>query len=241
MSISSEPPTLTNRHSFWAAGRRHSWVIPCLILCGIALTFNFSGYPLLDPDEGRNAEVAREIAVSGSFVVPRLNGVPYLDKPILYFAAGAASMKLLGATVFAARLPSLLFTVATLVLVGWFGNRLFGTTAAWTAVIATASMPFTLAYSRTVIFDSALTFFVLLALSTFYIAIDAVGRSEVKPADPQPHNATGAEQPEVRAVTPKGRKWQGWTTLAWTAMACGVLTKGPIALALPLMIAIPFA
>ncbi|UCG86979.1 MAG: glycosyltransferase family 39 protein [Gemmatimonadota bacterium] len=236
-----EPLSRIDWHSLRAAGRKYLWVIPCVALCGFALAFNFSGYPLLDPDEGRNAEVAREMAAGSGYVLPRLNSLPYLDKPILFFAAGAVSIKLLGPTVFAARLPSLLFTLATLALVGWFGARLLGPTAAWTAIIATTAMPFTLAYSRTVIFDSALTFFVLLAVGAFYLATEAVGRMANVPAGSHSTDKSAPDQTEVRAAPPVRRGSEGWTTLAWAAMALGVLTKGPIALALPLMIAVPFA
>jgi 4-amino-4-deoxy-L-arabinose transferase-like glycosyltransferase len=52
----------------------------------LALSWGASSTALMDPDEGRNAEVAREMAESGDFVVPHLNGLPYLDKPILFFA-----------------------------------------------------------------------------------------------------------------------------------------------------------
>jgi 4-amino-4-deoxy-L-arabinose transferase-like glycosyltransferase len=194
--------------------RENPWLVVSIALCLFGLTYNFAGYALLDPDEGRNAEVAREMAAENDYILPHLNGLPYLDKPILYFATGAATMELLGPTVLAARLPSLFFTFATLALVGWFGARLFGRRGAWIAVIATASMPFTLAYSRTVIFDSTLTFFVVLALMSFYLAI------------------------ETAETAAKGL---GWTTLAWAAMALGVLTKGPVALAVPLMVAVPFA
>ncbi len=181
----------------------------------VALAYDLAGYPLLDPDEGRNAEVAREMAAAGDFALPTLNELPYVDKPALYFTATAGVIKLLGPTVFAARLPSLLFTLATLAVVAWFGYRLFGRDGAFIATIATAATPFTLAYARTVIFDSALTFFVIVALVAFYNAI------------------------ELARSRPDGAAW--WTAVAWIAMAFGVLTKGPVALAIPLLIAVPFA
>ncbi|HZI41617.1 MAG TPA: hypothetical protein VFD67_07925, partial [Gemmatimonadaceae bacterium] len=74
----------------------------------MALGWNLNGYRLLDPDEGRNAEVAREMALTNDYVVPHLDGLPYLDKPVVYFAAAAAVMEVAGPTEAAARLPAYL-------------------------------------------------------------------------------------------------------------------------------------
>ena len=74
-----------------------------LFLAAVALGWNLDGYRLLDPDEGRNAEVAREMAQTNDYLVPHLDGLPYLDKPIVYFAAAAAIMELVGPTEAAAR------------------------------------------------------------------------------------------------------------------------------------------
>src|SRR5205823_2355673 len=83
-----------------------------LFLAAVALGWNLDGYRLLDPDEGRNAEVAREMAHTNDYLVPHLDGLPYLDKPIVYFAAAAALMELLGPTETAARLPAYAATLA---------------------------------------------------------------------------------------------------------------------------------
>ena len=195
--------------------------IVCITLCVVALSYDIAGYPLLDPDEGRNAEIAREMASTNNFILPHLNGVPYVDKPVLYFATVAVFMKVLGPTVLAARLPSLLFTFLTLGVVFLFGRKVFGTRAAWIATIATAATPFSVAYSRTVIFDSMLTFLIVLAIASFFMAIE-----------------TSAQAP-AKSPRDTGSDW--WMSMAWSAMALGVLTKGPIALALPLMVAIPYA
>jgi 4-amino-4-deoxy-L-arabinose transferase-like glycosyltransferase len=182
--------------------------------------YRLDGYALLDPDEGRNAEVAREMARTGDYVIPHLNGVPYVDKPVLFFAATAALMDALGPTAFAARLAPLLFTLLTLLAVAWFARRLWGRGHAWTAVLATAGTPFVLAYSRTVIFDSALSLWVVLSLLGFHGAVE-----DDTAADPGRRSRSG--------------DWH--RALAWGAMGLGVLTKGPIAIALPLMIAVPYA
>jgi 4-amino-4-deoxy-L-arabinose transferase-like glycosyltransferase len=170
-------------------------------------------HALIDPDEGRNAAIAWGMATSGDYLLPRLNGLPYLDKPALFFAAEGLAMRLLGASELAARLPSLLAAWATVALTAWFAGSLFGRRSAWIAGTACATAPLTLAMARTAIFDSTLSFFLVLALIAFYRAVEA--------ADP----AVGSR----------------WSALAWAAMAGGVLTKGPVALAVPLLVAVPYA
>src|SRR5881392_3976867 len=101
--------------------------LPLLVLlAAVALGWNLNGYRLLDPDEGRNAEVAREMAYSNGYVVPRLDGLPYLDKSIVYFADAAAMMELFGPTEAAARLPAYLATLAIIGLLVWFARRRLG-------------------------------------------------------------------------------------------------------------------
>jgi len=138
----------------------------------IALAIHLGGFPLLDADEGRNAEVGREMAETNDYVMPRLNGLPYLDKPIVYFAAEAVAMEVLGPTEVAARLPAYLFTIATAAVIFWFARRLWGGETPYVAAIVFLAMPLTIAFARTVIFDSALMFFCTVALVAFYVAID---------------------------------------------------------------------
>ena len=65
--------------------------------------------PLVDPDEGLHAAIAQEMVESGDWIVPRLLGEPYFERPILYFWAIAASLKIFGMSEAAVRLPGLLF------------------------------------------------------------------------------------------------------------------------------------
>jgi len=173
-----------------------------LFLAAVALGWNLDGYRLLDPDEGRNAEVAREMAQTNDYLVPHLDGLPYLDKPVAYFAAAAALMEVLGPTEAAARLPAYAATLATIALLVAFARRRWGTDAGWLAGIAYATMVLPLVYARTAIFDSTLTLCTTAAILWFF---------------------------EERPI------------LAWAAMGAGVLTKGPIALAIPLLALIPHA
>src|SRR5438445_6724986 len=100
-----------------------SLLIAWAVVAAIAIAWQLGGYPLLDADEGRNAEVGREMAATNDYVMPRLDGMPYLDKPIVYFAAEAAAMEVTGATEFAARFPAWFFTIATAALIAWFASR----------------------------------------------------------------------------------------------------------------------
>src|SRR5215212_5328723 len=115
----------------------------------VLLVVHLGGYPLFDADEGRNGEVGREMAATNDYVMPRLDGLPYLDKPIVYFAAEAAAMEVMGATEAAARLPAYLFALFTAALIGWFARKLWGSEEGWIAAVALLSMPLTLAFART--------------------------------------------------------------------------------------------
>jgi 4-amino-4-deoxy-L-arabinose transferase-like glycosyltransferase len=200
--------------------------LPWLSLAALvaAISWGLGGYALLDPDEGRNGEVAREMMAGGDYVLPRLDGLPYLDKPVLFFAADALSQRLLGADEAAARLPPLLFALATAAVTAWFAGRLFGRRARWIAGVAALAAPLPIAFARTVIFDSALTFFMVVALCAFYLAVEA----------------RAARRSAAPGAMPAG-SYLGWTALAWAAIGLGVLTKGPVALAVPLLAAAPFA
>ncbi|HET8796264.1 MAG TPA: glycosyltransferase family 39 protein, partial [Thermoanaerobaculia bacterium] len=114
-----------------------------LLLVAVAAGVLLGGFPLLDADEGRNAEVAREMAETNDYVMPRLNGLPYLDKPVVYFAAAAGVMEILGPTETAARLPAYLFTIFTAAVLFWYARRLWGNETAAVAAIVFLTIPLT--------------------------------------------------------------------------------------------------
>ncbi len=182
-----------------------SGLVVWLLVVVLAAGYGLGGYGLIEPDEGRNAEVAREMAAGNNYVLPHLNGLPYLDKPVLYFAAVAIAIEIFGANEFAARLMSLLFGLATAALVGFLALRCWGRDAALVAATATATAPLAFGLSRVVIMDTALSFFIVLAVVCFFLAVES-------------RSGEG---------TPAPFRWPSlvWTLIAWGAIGLGVLTK----------------
>ncbi|HEY1490708.1 MAG TPA: 4-amino-4-deoxy-L-arabinose transferase, partial [Verrucomicrobiae bacterium] len=85
------------------------WVLLALAMVWFALFFQLGKLPLLQPDEGRNTEVAREMKESGAWLSPTYDGIAYLDKPAFYFKCVALSLAAFGNNETAARLPSAIF------------------------------------------------------------------------------------------------------------------------------------
>src|SRR5262245_35958943 len=136
--------------------------VPSPVLAVLALSLASSlllagSYPLIDPDEGRNAEVAREMVETGDLLVPRLAGMPYLDKPPALFWAAAVGIRALGATPLSARLPAVIAGALTLVMLMRLALRERGTAFAVRAGALTASAPLFAVLSAYVIFDMPLT------------------------------------------------------------------------------------
>ncbi|MDR3478515.1 MAG: glycosyltransferase family 39 protein [Gammaproteobacteria bacterium] len=78
---------------------KQSWVIDVLgliVLLGLFYAIWIGSHALVTPDEGRYSEVAREMVVSGDYITPRLNGVAFLDKPVLYYWLQASAIKMFG-------------------------------------------------------------------------------------------------------------------------------------------------
>ncbi|MGH9470400.1 MAG: ArnT family glycosyltransferase [Terriglobia bacterium] len=181
-----------------------AWLL-LLVVAGCMFFAGLGRLPLLEPDEGRNAEVAREMLVTHDWVTPHYDSFAYLDKPVVLFWMIAGSFAVLGTSELAARLPSALLATATVLLAWWMGRRMFGTRAGLRAGVILAVSPFVFAFARLVIFDMPLTFLVSVALFCFWMA---------------------SRQP-VRRL--------GLDALAFAAMGVATLTKGPVGFLLPLI------
>jgi len=205
-----------DRDAAGPTGRERLLYALLALLIAAAVAFQLGSRALYEPDEGRNAEVMREMSVSGDYFVPRLNSLLFLDKPFLYYAAGGLAMKAFGPHEVAARLPGVFCTFLLGALVGWLARRWWGARAGVFAGLATAAAPLPILYSQIVIFDAMLALWICAAVVAFGLAVE--------------HDPAAAGPSPVF-----------WSTLAWAAMGLGVLTKGPVALLVPLAGVLPWA
>ncbi len=136
-----------------------------LFLCLSVFFIGLGAYPLYDPDEGRNAEVARETVMDGHWLPPTLNGEVRYQKPPLYYWLVAASFKIWGLREFAARLPSALAALLGALVTAILGVKLWGKERAWWAGTILATSLIYAIYAHIVIFDMVLTLFITLAIT----------------------------------------------------------------------------
>ena len=186
-----------------------AWLAP--LLCAPLFLVGLGSTGLADPDEGRNAEVGREMLATGDYVTPHINGAVYLDKPPVFFWAVAGSLGLFGVNEAAARLPSALAAIAGVALTVWFARRHFGARVAACAAAILALSPLYVVFARLVIFDMLLLVFTTASTLLFYEAMES-------------------ESP---------RRWAGVAGFALAGV--GTITKGPVALVVPLLVAVAWA
>jgi 4-amino-4-deoxy-L-arabinose transferase-like glycosyltransferase len=185
-----------------------SGIVPATI--GVLVTAMFlyflclGSYPLLDPDEGRYAEIPREMLESGDYITPRLNYVSYFEKPPFFYWLTAGSMALFGQKEWAVRLVPAMAGFLSLLLVMGLGKRIFdgrtGVMAAW--IYLTSVIPTVLA--RLPIIDGVFSLFLTATWGTWWMGYNA----RTKPS----------------------RK--AWYWLSWACLGLAVMTKGIAAIAL---------
>ncbi len=98
-------------------------------MAGIALFAWLGRLDLLDPDEGRHAEIAREMLAAGRWLTPVLHGEPYYEKPAAFYWLLMASMRLFGLDAGPARLPSALAAFWTVFASAAFARRAYSANA----------------------------------------------------------------------------------------------------------------
>jgi 4-amino-4-deoxy-L-arabinose transferase-like glycosyltransferase len=176
-----------------------------------------AGRPLYDPDEGRYAEIPREMQAGGDLVIPHLDGYAYIEKPPLQYWLTAGSLGLFGRTEWAARLPTGVAGYLVLMAVYAIGRRLWGPAAALKALLLTGGSILFVLLGHQLTLDMSLTAWLTASLACFVFA--------QVPADP----GSGGDRKERGAE----RLARAWMLGCWAAMALATLTKGLIGVLIP--------
>jgi 4-amino-4-deoxy-L-arabinose transferase-like glycosyltransferase len=187
---------------------RKSWMFGmAVLLCTVLWFALLAQRPLFDPDEGRYAEIPREMLLSGGdWVIPHLNGIVYLEKPPLQYWLTALAFRAFGENEFAARLCTGLAGYLSLAAVFFLGRTLWGFDAGVRAALFSAASTLFVLLGHQLTLDMLLSFWLTAALGCFLMA------------------------QARRAGTGHRRLWM---LGCWAAMALALLTKGLIGVLIP--------
>ena len=168
---------------------------------------------LVHPDEGRYAEIPREMLATGNWLTPRLNGIKYFEKPPLQYWATATAFAAFGLHDWTARLWSAVTGFLGVLLVCYTGRRMFDDVTGNYAAMVLASAALYVGIGHFNSLDMGVTLFLSGALCGFLIA--------------QREDSTRDEE-------------RLWMLFAWGMMALATLSKGLIGAALPLLTLIAY-
>jgi 4-amino-4-deoxy-L-arabinose transferase-like glycosyltransferase len=183
------------------SNKRIWWLVLALALVWFS---NLEYRKLIKPDEGRYAEIPREMVVSGNWVTPRLNDLKYFEKPPLQYWTTAIAYEVFGQHQWTSRLWTGLTGFAGILLVWFTGLRLFGREAAeYGAALLSGSLLYVLMGHINTL-DMGVTFFITLGIVALLIA-------------------------QQESENHRGR----WMVLAWAALGFAVLSKGLMGIVLP--------
>ncbi|MEJ5330710.1 MAG: glycosyltransferase family 39 protein [Desulfobaccales bacterium] len=182
-------------------------LLVCLLLAAFLAFPGLGRRPLYSAGEVRVALIAKEMVERGDYLVPRLNGVRYYEKPPLMYWAVAGSYLVFGVNEFAARFPAALAYVGTVAVVFFLGFTLWGLRGAWLAALIFLTTPAAYHLGRFVSLD---------ALLTFGLSLSLLGLARLFPREEE-----------------EGSRFWG-PCLFWLGAALAALTKGLIGLVFPL-------
>ncbi len=155
--------------------------------------------PMFDPDEGRYAEIPREMVTSGDWLTPRLDGLKYFEKPPLQYWATAAAYSVFGLSEWTSRLWTVGLAFACLPMVFGWTRRFYGLPAALAAVVALGVSPYFGIVGHLDLLDAGFTFWLTGAVFAFTLA---------------------------QSSEPGSRDERWWMMMAWLAAALAILSKG---------------
>lgn len=142
-----------------------------ILLFGLLYSFQLGQAPLANPDEGRYAEIPREMLAGGDFILPRLNGVYYFEKPPLMYWMVAGCQRLFGASELAQRATPALFALAGVLLAYLAARRLHGRLAGLCAAVVLGSSLLYFALARILVLDMAVSVLMSVTLFCFLLGV----------------------------------------------------------------------
>jgi len=135
--------------------------------CAFLFFYGLGAFGLVGADEPRYAQIAREMLARHDWVTPVLNGVPWLEKPVLYYWGAMLSYSVFGVCDWAARVPSAVMASA-MVLVTYFFMRRFRPGSQLDAALITASLAGVIGFARAASTDMPLTATFTIAMLAWY-------------------------------------------------------------------------
>jgi 4-amino-4-deoxy-L-arabinose transferase-like glycosyltransferase len=144
-----------------------------IILAGILFFFNLGATSLWDPDEPRQAIMAREMMDRGDYIRPYLNGIPYLEKPPFYSWMIMAAAKVSGTVdEFSSRAPSALAALLLVVMTFLLGCKLGDERAGFFSGLVLATNYQFLSNARESVMDMTFAFFIGLAIYLAFVSLE---------------------------------------------------------------------
>jgi 4-amino-4-deoxy-L-arabinose transferase-like glycosyltransferase len=177
-----------------------------LLVCALVWLVGLEYRGLFMPDEGRYADIAREMLDSNDWVTPRLNGLKYFEKPPLQYWATAGTFALFGFDEWTARLWPALTGLLCIAFTAFAAFRLAPGSSWILAALALAGCWGFFLGGQFLTLDMGLTFFMTAAMLGFVLS-------------------------RCAGISPRVER--NWMLLAWAALACAVLSKGLVSIVIP--------
>ncbi len=151
---------------------RRSFLLVGLFAAAVYLGCIVSPPSLMDDVDAVVAQASRNMVTSGDWVTPRLDGVPYLEKPPLFYWPIAASFEIFGDHDWAARIPIALAAILLALTTAAFGVWAFGARAGFLAGLCVSTCVGLFLFTRILLPDALQTLNIALSLWAFLRVLD---------------------------------------------------------------------